>query len=136
MLIGGFSRVLHENGAYHRQAELYHELKAAGGSLRDIAEFLGTSPTRIQQIERQLRRSRISENWEIGSSLVAQDFSVGANGAGNKLRVLIADDHGGMRRALASFLSSDFEVIGAVNDGASLIATALAWRPDVIVSDV
>ncbi len=53
-----------------------------------------------------------------------------------KLRVLIADDNDMMRDALVMVLERKFEVMKAVPDGMSLVASAIELRPDVIVSDI
>jgi DNA-binding NarL/FixJ family response regulator len=53
-----------------------------------------------------------------------------------KLRVLVADDHEAMRRALVSVLCLEFTVVSVVADGKSLVDAALVLSPDVIVSDV
>jgi DNA-binding NarL/FixJ family response regulator len=54
----------------------------------------------------------------------------------NRLRVLIADDHEGVRWMVTQLLSQEFEIAGAVADGKQLIDSAIASRPDVIVSDI
>jgi DNA-binding NarL/FixJ family response regulator len=51
-------------------------------------------------------------------------------------RILLADDHRGVRESLRRILSSEFEVVGAVADGASLLRAAAELCPDVIVVDV
>lgn len=51
-------------------------------------------------------------------------------------RVLLADDHIVLLEGLSELLSSDFEVVGAVNDGRTLLATAKALTPDVAVIDI
>ena len=53
-----------------------------------------------------------------------------------RLRVLIADDHQGVREEITKLLDAHFEVVGAVADGRKLVAAAIALKPDVIVSDV
>ena len=53
-----------------------------------------------------------------------------------RLRVLIADDHADARRLIQEVLRSNFDVVGAVEDGRRLIDAAVQLRPDVIVSDV
>jgi DNA-binding NarL/FixJ family response regulator len=50
--------------------------------------------------------------------------------------VLIADDHTIVMEGLASLLKADFDVVGAVGDGQSLIDQATRLRPDVIVTDI
>lgn len=53
-----------------------------------------------------------------------------------KLRVLIADDHPGMRSAVVQVLSNDFKIVGVAGDGEQLVDSAISLSPDVIVSDI
>jgi DNA-binding NarL/FixJ family response regulator len=53
-----------------------------------------------------------------------------------RLRVLVADDHDGIRCSIVELLSKDYEVIGAVSDGEELVRSAICLLPDVIVSDI
>ncbi len=53
-----------------------------------------------------------------------------------RLRVVVAEDHDGMRALIVRLLSAEFEVVGAVGDGQSLVASAASLKPDVIVSDI
>ena len=55
-----------------------------------------------------------------------------------KVPVLIADDHGLVRDALAAFLQGvdDVEVVGMARDGEEAVELALKLRPHVIVMDV
>jgi DNA-binding NarL/FixJ family response regulator len=54
------------------------------------------------------------------------------------IRVLIVDDHavvrGGLQRLLAGV--ADFEVVGAVADGAAALLAAEHHRPDVVIMDL
>lgn len=50
--------------------------------------------------------------------------------------VLLADDHAILTEALSSLLQTTFTLVGAVNDGRSLIAAAKELKPDVIVADI
>jgi DNA-binding NarL/FixJ family response regulator len=54
------------------------------------------------------------------------------------IRVLIVDDHavvrGGLQRLLAGV--ADFEVVGAVADGAAALIAAEHFRPDVVIMDL
>jgi DNA-binding NarL/FixJ family response regulator len=52
------------------------------------------------------------------------------------VRVLVADDHEAMRDRVVCLLSKDFEVLGAVGDGGSLVEAALCLEPDLLVIDV
>jgi DNA-binding NarL/FixJ family response regulator len=52
------------------------------------------------------------------------------------VRVLIADDHAGVREYLRAKLSSVFEIVGAVEDGKQAVDAALLLDPDVLVLDI
>lgn len=54
----------------------------------------------------------------------------------SRLRVLVADDHPGMVRAVSRLLAPSYDVVGSVADGAGLLEAAGRLRPDVIVLDV
>jgi DNA-binding NarL/FixJ family response regulator len=51
-------------------------------------------------------------------------------------RLLLADDHGLMLEGLTRLLAGEFDIIGAVTDGRSLVAEAERLRPDVVVLDI
>ena len=51
-------------------------------------------------------------------------------------RVLLADDHNEFLEAEATLLRPYFEVIGTVNNGASLVSEAQRLNPDVVVADI
>jgi DNA-binding NarL/FixJ family response regulator len=53
-----------------------------------------------------------------------------------KTRVLLADDHGLLLEAFRRLLEGDFDVVGAVTDGAMLVEEAVRLLPDVVVTDV
>ena len=54
----------------------------------------------------------------------------------NKSRILLADDHQLMLEGLKSLLGGEFEVIGSVRDGRTLVDQAATLHPDVIVADI
>jgi len=54
----------------------------------------------------------------------------------NRKRVLLADDHRLVAEALKSLLSTEFDLVGVVEDGRALVETAARLRPDVIVADI
>jgi DNA-binding NarL/FixJ family response regulator len=54
----------------------------------------------------------------------------------NRMRILLADDHREMLDRVAAFLQSEFEVVGKVQDGQSLIEAATKLEPDVLVVDI
>ena len=51
-------------------------------------------------------------------------------------RVLLAEDHAPVAAQLRALLEQDFEVVATVEDGRTLLATADAVRPDVVVTDI
>ena len=53
-----------------------------------------------------------------------------------KMRVLLADDHPGILRAVQGLLEPDFDIVGSVDNGESLFGAAMKLKPDVIVSDI
>lgn len=53
-----------------------------------------------------------------------------------RTRILLADDHTLLLEALQKLLEPEFEVVGRVADGRTLLAAALDLRPDVIVIDI
>jgi DNA-binding NarL/FixJ family response regulator len=50
--------------------------------------------------------------------------------------VLLADDHRMVAEGLRSLLAPDFDLVGVVEDGRALVASALKLRPDVVVADI
>ncbi len=53
-----------------------------------------------------------------------------------KTRILLADDHQFITEGLKSLLEPQFEVIGIVEDGKTLVEKAETLNPDVIVVDI
>ena len=51
-------------------------------------------------------------------------------------RILIADDHQLLADACKSLLEPEFEVVGIVKDGRSLIIAAAELKPDIIILDI
>jgi DNA-binding NarL/FixJ family response regulator len=51
-------------------------------------------------------------------------------------RILIADDHRLLAEACKSLLEPEFQVVGVVTDGRSLLKAAAAMKPDVIILDI
>ena len=52
------------------------------------------------------------------------------------LRVLLADDHKIVLEGLRGLLEPEFEIVGAVEDGRTLVAEAKRLGPDVVVADI
>ena len=51
-------------------------------------------------------------------------------------RVMIADDHPEVTKAICRLLALDCDVVGTVADGAAVLEAAQRLRPDVIVMDL
>jgi DNA-binding NarL/FixJ family response regulator len=51
-------------------------------------------------------------------------------------RVLIADDHPEVTKAVCRLLAPDFEIVGTVADGGALLEAVQRLEPDVVVLDV
>ena len=54
----------------------------------------------------------------------------------NLPRILIADDHTLVAEACKKLLDNDYEVVGTVGDGRSLVRAAVELRPHLIIIDV
>jgi DNA-binding NarL/FixJ family response regulator len=54
----------------------------------------------------------------------------------NRPRILIADDHRLVADLCRNLLEEEFEVVGTVDNGRSMVRTALDLKPDVIVLDI
>ena len=61
---------------------------------------------------------------------------VGGQSLTKRPRVLIAEDHPGMAKAVCRLLALDFEVVGTVADGSAVLEAAQRLQPDVIVVDL
>lgn len=53
-----------------------------------------------------------------------------------RIRILLADDHPQIRELLRVILEPEFKVVGAAEDGESLLQYAQSLQPDVIISDI
>jgi DNA-binding NarL/FixJ family response regulator len=53
-----------------------------------------------------------------------------------RARILLADDHKGMRDRVVRLLESEFEMVGAMEDGRALLEAASMLKPDVCVIDI
>ena len=60
----------------------------------------------------------------------------GAQGSRKRPRVLIAEDHPGVAKAVCRVLSLDCDVVGTVADGSEVLEAVRQLHPDVIVVDL
>ena len=51
-------------------------------------------------------------------------------------RVLLADDHQSVLEYVSKLLEPQFDVVGTVNDGRSLLAAAEKFQPDVMIVNI
>lgn len=56
--------------------------------------------------------------------------------AEQRYRVVLADDHQDVLNEVCRLLAPEFEVLGAVNDGAALILAVARLRPDAVICDI
>jgi CheY-like chemotaxis protein len=54
----------------------------------------------------------------------------------SRLRVLVADDHPGMVRAISRLLAMDYDVVASVGDGHALLDAVQRLQPELIVLDM
>jgi len=53
-----------------------------------------------------------------------------------RARILLADDHKGMRERVVRMLEREFEMLEPVNDGRALLEAAARLEPDVCLMDI
>lgn len=54
----------------------------------------------------------------------------------SRARVLLGDDHAMVGEALCKILETEFEVVGAVADGKTLLSEAIRLKPDAVLVDI
>ena len=62
--------------------------------------------------------------------------SITMNAVAKVARVLLADDHAEIMTQTRNVLADEFEIVGAVADGADLVKAAAQLDPDVVVLDI
>jgi len=118
--------------------------KQAGGGLFSIRErltLLGgcmdieSAPARGTRIRLLAPRAIVRDATADEALPIARTSS---SAAADGLRILIVDDHAGVRNALRDLLQkhSQFAIVGDAADGLEAVAKARALQPDVILMDV
>jgi DNA-binding NarL/FixJ family response regulator len=64
------------------------------------------------------------------------DMNVRRGGALIRPRLLLAEDHIGMRERVVQMVESSFDVVGVVGDGCAFLEAASRMKPDVCVIDI
>ena len=57
-------------------------------------------------------------------------------GAENRQRILLADDHSLMLERVTRFLQPTFEVVGVAHNGVEMVSETMRLSPDIIVADI
>jgi DNA-binding NarL/FixJ family response regulator len=65
-----------------------------------------------------------------------QDGTMVRGNRGECVRILMAEDHGLVAEAFVKLLEPEFEVVGTVGDGQSLLRVAKEVKPDVVLLDL
>lgn len=68
--------------------------------------------------------------------MVVPEHLVGGQCLPKRPRVLIAEDHPGVAKAVCRLLALDCDVVGSVADGSAVLEAAQRLQPDVIVVDL
>ena len=61
---------------------------------------------------------------------------VAGEGAWNRRRLLVADDHPLMLERVKRFLQATFDVVGVASNGVEMVNEAMRLKPDIIVADI
>jgi signal transduction histidine kinase len=118
-------------GLFSIQQRLAH----IGGSAQiESAPDMGTRITLLVPIEKEASRMTVGRD----SADVALQHPPQPAASGNRLRVMIVDDHKILREGLIGILQleEDFEVVGEAADGPQAIEMAKRLQPEVIVMDI
>jgi DNA-binding NarL/FixJ family response regulator len=76
-------------------------------------------------------QSKDSKTWIVGKAVEdGRDAT-----AASRPRVLIADDHAGVRNRVVAALTGTCEIVGTVEDGASALRAYESLKPTVVVLD-
>ena len=52
------------------------------------------------------------------------------------IRLLVAEDHAGMRAKVVGTLEMDYTVVGAVSDGQEMLDAESKFKPDIVILDI
>ena len=68
--------------------------------------------------------------------MISAEFRVSRGDRVNMIRLLIAEDHAGMRAKVVGTLEIEYTVVGAVRNGKELLDEELRVKPDVVILDI
>ncbi len=111
----------------------FAHLPADAISAKRTLASTATSPAAY--VEEAMRWLPDGEVFDNAQEVMAPPLSTMDGVAGERSRVLIADDNADMREYLRRLLASQYEVV-AVPDGEAAFQSALARLPDLVVADV
>jgi len=60
----------------------------------------------------------------------------GSRSSPRRPRILLAEDHPGVAKAVCRLLALDYDVVGTIADGSAVLEAAQRLQPDVIVVDL
>ena len=64
------------------------------------------------------------------------DFAVSNTSAGQRPRILVADDHRIVAEGIKHLLEDDFDLLEIVVDGSAIADAILRHKPDLVISDI
>src|SRR5687767_14674296 len=73
---------------------------------------------------------------KLSSAVGPSNISVREEGKVARARILLADDHKGMRDRVVNLLEREFEMLEPVKDGSALLEAASRLEPDVCLVDI
>jgi DNA-binding NarL/FixJ family response regulator len=72
----------------------------------------------------------------VPASIPSKDVILNQDQPQNRKRILLADDHAAIVEEVRGLLKGEYEVVGAVETGKSLVDAAQRLDPDLIISDI
>ena len=114
---------------------IHERLELLGGSLKvESAPQRGTKFTLIAPIQKQMIKESVTADLQPVAAAIRSTKTVAA---GQKMRILVADDHAVVRQGLCTLLQreGDIDVVGQASDGKEAVEMARQLQPDVVLMD-